>query len=95
MSSILALLYVKLINPNKYIYFPLTSFIFLITVDAGHPSLELGLIGNDGMLGIWVVQGVNNSPLQSVVQGSGTALRIPVEIFRRELLANTDLMNSP
>lgn len=51
----------------------------------GHASLEVGLVGDEGVLGVPVTLGVNVSPLQALVQLSGTALRISAATFRREL----------
>jgi CRP-like cAMP-binding protein len=63
-------------QPLDYAYFPLTGFISLLnTINPQHP-LELGLIGNEGMLGATLILGVNSMPLGALVQGDGTALRI-------------------
>lgn len=45
----------------------------------------MGLIGNEGMLGVTLVLGVESARLRGVVQGSGTALRMSVPRFLREL----------
>ena len=69
----------------RYVYFPIDCFISqLVPVDA-RENLELALVGREGMLGIPLVLGVNFSTLQSLVQGSGTALRMSAASFRREL----------
>ena len=39
-------------QPIKYAYFPLTAFISLVVTVGDHPPLEMGLIGNEGMLGV-------------------------------------------
>lgn len=70
----------------KHVYFPVTGFISLLTKEDNHHPLEVGLIGHEGMLGTSLVLGVNNAPLQSVVQGAGTALSIPVDQFQGVLL---------
>ena len=75
-------------QPYQYVYFPLTGFISSIAVSADVPSLELGLIGNEGIVGVDIALGVNSALFQSVVQGSGTALRIPVSDFQREITTN-------
>jgi hypothetical protein len=49
------------------------------------PSLEMGLIGNEGMLGTTMVLGVDSARLRGVVQGSGTTLRLGATQLRREL----------
>jgi CRP-like cAMP-binding protein len=72
----------------RHVYFPLTGFISLVTEINSHPPLELGLIGNEGMLGGMLSLGVNRVPLRALVQGSGTALRMPAALFRQELRSN-------
>ncbi len=66
-------------------YFPITSFISLVTTLSNHPALEMGLIGSEGMLGGTLVLGVNAAPLRAVVQGPGRALRISATVFKRIL----------
>lgn len=72
-------------QPMRHVYFPLTGFISLMATVSGHPPIEMGLIGNEGMLGATLVLGVDNVPLRGVVQGPGTALRLTVPHFRRAL----------
>ena len=69
----------------SHIYFPTTSFISLIMPVDDAASLEVGLIGNEGMLGIPLVLGVDVSPVRAVVQGAGSALRMDAAHFCREL----------
>ena len=45
----------------------------------------MGLIGSEGMLGVTLVLGINTAPLDAVVQGSGTALRLSASQLQREL----------
>lgn len=77
--------------PLRYVYFPLTGFISLVATVAGHPALEMGLIGNEGMLGTTMVLGVNSARLRGVVQGSGTALRLTALQLQRELRQSSAL----
>lgn len=76
-------------QPLTHAYFPLTGFISLVEKVDGHPPLEMGLIGDEGMLGASLVLGIDSAPLQGVVQGSGSALRITAPQLRH------DLRNSP
>lgn len=66
-------------------YFPAGAFISLMTPLDTCASLEVGLVGNEGMLGVSLLLGVHVSPLNHLVQGGGTALRIGAAAFRREL----------
>lgn len=73
-------------EPIGHVYFPTDSFISLVsTIDDGRPSIEVGLVGDEGMLGITLILGVDISPLRAVVQGKGQALRMAAEPFCREL----------
>ncbi len=72
-------------RPYRYVYFPLSGFISLVATVDGHPPLEMGLIGSEGLLGVTLVLGVNSARLRGVVQGSGTALRMGARQMRLEL----------
>lgn len=77
-----------LCEPEKkfeYAYFPLTGFISLITTIHPRHPLELGLIGNEGMLGATLALGIDTIPLGALVQGAGTALRMHRQQFKKEL----------
>ena len=69
----------------RYVYFPTESYISLTTPIDGRASLEVGLVGNEGMLGVSLILGVDISPLHALVQGEGAALRMEIAPFRREL----------
>ena len=68
----------------RHIYFPIDSFISLVAPVDGASSLEVGLVGNEGMNGISLALGIDVSPLRALVQGSGPALRMSAATFRRE-----------
>lgn len=70
----------------QYIYFPTASFITLvIPIDNNCAGLEVGLIGNEGMLGITLMLDLDVAPFHAVVQGAGLALRISAPVFLYEL----------
>lgn len=67
------------------IYFPTSGFISLTMPSCGSVAFEVGLVGNEGMLGIALVLDADISPERAVVQGAGSALRLDVAPLRREL----------
>ncbi len=69
----------------RHVYFPTESFVSLTAPVDASSSLEVGLVGDEGMLGITLILGVEVSPLHAVVQGAGPALRMSAATFRREL----------
>ncbi len=78
--------------PLAHAYFPTASFISLIMPVDAMASLEVGLIGDEGMFGISLALGVDGSPMRAVVQGAGTALRMDSAVFVREL-ARSDALH--
>lgn len=63
------------------VYFPIEGFVSLVATIKGNGSLEVGLIGNEGMLGIPLALAVEISPLRALVQGSGVAWRMEAADF--------------
>lgn len=81
-------------QPIRHVYFPLGGFISLVATLEGHQPLEMGLIGNEGMLGATLALGVDLAPMRAVVQGSGSALRMSSELFKQELLSSPQLLRA-
>lgn len=69
----------------RHVYFPVDSFISLVIPVNSHASLEVELVGNEGMVGVPLMLGVDVSPLRAVVQGAGMALRMTAASFLREI----------
>jgi len=75
----------------RHVYFPIDGFISLITPAQGRGQLEIGLVGNEGMLGVPLLLGINVSPLRAMVQGPGRAWRVDAASMQQELAANPGL----
>jgi CRP-like cAMP-binding protein len=78
-------------TPTQYVYFPTVGFISLVTASKGRPTLEVGMVGREGMVGTQLVLGVQSAPLHAVVQGAGAAWRIGASGFSRELARSSAL----
>jgi len=72
-------------NRLSHVYFPTSCFISLVMPIDDSSSLEVGLVGNEGMFGIPLALGVDVSPVRAVVQGSGSAFRMGAASFCHEL----------
>jgi CRP-like cAMP-binding protein len=69
----------------RHVYFPFDSYISLAASTDGRASLEVGLVGSEGMLGLPLLLGIATSPQRAVVRGPGSALRLTAAAFQREL----------
>jgi len=69
----------------RHVYFPTEGFISMLTTVDGHSTLEVGMIGSEGMCGYALNLGGNVSSLRALVQGAGTAWRMKTATFLRHL----------
>ena len=69
----------------RHVFFPTQSFISLIVPLDGHAGLEVGLVGDEGMVGIASVLGIAVAPIQALVQGAGQAWRMETAAFIKEI----------
>ena len=75
-------------------YFPMAGFVSLLTRLDDGARLEVGLVGNEGMLGTGLIFGMGNSLQDLIVQGQGSAWRISATAFRRELAQDPALQRT-
>lgn len=64
-----------------HVYFPESGIISLLSQVDNHSSIEVGIVGSEGLAGLPVFLGVRTSGNVAVVQGAGTALRISADNF--------------
>jgi CRP-like cAMP-binding protein len=69
----------------RYVYFPIDSFISMLKTIDGQSTLEVGMIGSEGMYGYNVILGQSLAPLRALTQGAGVAWRMELATFRRRL----------
>ena len=65
-------------------WFPTTAFISLL-VPGDKGRIEVAIVGREGLFGLGVAFGVRESDVEAIVQGAGTALRVPAADLRRLL----------
>lgn len=68
-----------------HVYFPYRGVISLLTMAGPSKGAEVGIVGNEGVVGASAALGIDVSHLRAVVQGAGTAARITSSRLRREL----------
>jgi CRP-like cAMP-binding protein len=60
----------------KHAYFITSGVASVLMVTAGGKSVEVGLTGNEGFVGLPLIVGFRSSPTQSLMQVAGSGLRI-------------------
>lgn len=78
-------------QPIRYLYFPHDSLVSLLGVAEGRMTLEVGLVGREGMLGATVALGHDVAQVRAIVQRAGTASRVDSAPFRTEFARNPAL----
>jgi CRP-like cAMP-binding protein len=78
----------------RYVYFPLNCLVSLLTAVDKRRSLEVGMVGHEGMVGMPFILGMGVSGVRALVQGGGVALRMAAEPFRKEFDGNPPLQQA-
>ena len=93
----------KLVNLNRravltqsgqlaeHAYFPLDSYVAVVLNMANSNDVQVDLTGNEGMVNVSLVLGVQVASLTSIVQGAGRAFRIHHSELQTLLDADTSL----
>jgi CRP-like cAMP-binding protein len=75
----------------RHVYFPIDCLVSLLTAVDKRRTLEVGMVGNEGMTGMPFILGMGVSGVRALVQGGGRALRMPAAAFRIEFDRNEPL----
>jgi CRP-like cAMP-binding protein len=81
-------------GPIRYVYFPINCLVSLLTSVDKARTLEVGMVGNEGMVGMPMALGIGFSAVRALVQGSGTAMRMTAECFRAEFKKSLPLQRA-
>lgn len=67
-----------------HIYFPTTAIISLLYIMENGGTAEIGIAGNNGLVGIALFMGGDTTSSRAIVQSSGDAVRMKAADLRRE-----------
>ena len=76
-----------LCHPDEKIthaYFPNRGTVSLVSNFEDGGSVEVGMVGNEGMFGVTVILGSISTPLEAIVQIAGDGLQIRAEVLKKE-----------
>lgn len=78
-------------KPIPAAYFPESGMVSLVHAFEDGTTIEVGVIGSEGFVGVPLVHGAPSSPIEAMVQGAGSALRIPADGLIAEAARNENL----
>jgi CRP-like cAMP-binding protein len=67
-----------------FVYFPTSAIVSLLYTMENGTSAEMGLTGNDGVVGIALFMGGGTMPNRAVVQSAGDAIRMKAKVLQDE-----------
>lgn len=85
-----------LYSPEKrppFAYFPTSGFASIVTSTLDGGTAEVGLIGNEGVVGAFHVIGPAKISTECFIQSKGTALRVPLPELRNAYLQSPEIRN--
>jgi CRP-like cAMP-binding protein len=68
----------------EHIYFPTKAIVSLLYLMENGASAEMGMAGNEGLVGVALFMGGNTMPNRAVVQSAGGAVRMKARVLRDE-----------
>lgn len=71
-------------QPVTHVYFPESGTVSVVSVFEDGRSVEVGMVGNEGMFGVNVFMGSVSTPLEAVVQLPGEGYRLRADVLRDE-----------
>jgi CRP-like cAMP-binding protein len=72
----------------SHVYFPINGLISMIATMVDGASVEIGVAGREGMLGVPSLLADDGPSQRAIVQLPGTALRLPTRALRQAMLAD-------
>jgi CRP-like cAMP-binding protein len=70
-----------------YVYFPETAVCSMLATMADGATVEVGPVGDEGLVGLNIFFGARSSPVRVLVHVAGSAMRVRADVLRAELCA--------
>lgn len=67
-----------------YAYFPTTAIVSMLYLMENGATAEIGIIGNDGIVGLSLFMGGDATTSRAIIQSSGTAMRMKAKDLKAE-----------
>ncbi|MDM9585165.1 Crp/Fnr family transcriptional regulator [Nostoc sp. GT001] len=71
-------------EPIAHVYFPQYAVVSLVSSIKDGSMMEVGIVSNEGMIGIPVILGGNTTTTKAFVQVSGTAMQMDADVLKTE-----------
>jgi CRP-like cAMP-binding protein len=78
-------------RPIAHVYFPESGFASIVANGKGQRSIEVGLVGREGMTGLAVVMGTDRSAHETFIQCAGNGWRISSPQLRKAIKESATL----
>jgi len=75
------------------VFFPTTSHVSLLYTMINGATAEMGLVGNEGVVGISLFMGGDTTPNRAVVQGAGNALKLQAKPMHAEFSRGSEFQH--
>lgn len=72
-------------EPIRHVYFPQSGLVSLVNATFNGATVEVAMIGHEGLVGLSALFGSGGMPLTAVVQIGGEGLRMSAAAFREEV----------
>lgn len=70
--------------PIEHVYFPADAIVALLSSAEKDASVEVGMIGSEGMVGAPILLGSRTTPTQALVISEGSAVRLEADALKKE-----------
>ena len=79
-------------EPVRFVYFPTSGVASIVSIDEGGETVDTAMIGREGMTGLAVFLGTDQSPVRTIVQVPLTGVRMGADTLREEIVRGGTLV---